>query len=214
MRRDETVLLFKDLYKTLAAISDADAGALMKALFAHANGMDPDGLDDSPIAAALYIGLSDQMDRIEEYRNSQAAKRIKSEQTETNDNKLEQTETNEEQITSPSPSPYPSPYPYPDPSPMTGQSGQPGKAGPSVREVKEYAEEEGLVIDAERFVAYYDAKDWRTGTDPIKDWKKVARKWALTERKDKPPDKPKKQGKYMAWFESQDYSDMMDGRRA
>lgn len=213
MRRDETVLLFKDLYKTLAAISNEDAGALMKALFAHANGLDPGGLDDSPIAAALYIGLSDQMDRIEEYRNSQAAKRIKSEQTETNDNKLEQTETNEEQITSPSPSPSPSPYPYPDPSPMTDS---PGKAGPSVREVREYAEEEGLVIDAERFVAYYDARDWRTGTDPIKDWKKIARKWAVTERKEpaKPPDKPKKTGKYMAWLESKDYSELVNGRRA
>ena len=212
MRRDETVLLFKDLYKTLAAISNEDAGALMKALFAHANGLDPGGLDDSPIAAALYIGLSDQMDRIEEYRNSQAAKRIKSEQTETNDNKLEQTETNEEQITSPSPSPspYPSPYPYPDPSPMTDS---PVKAGPSVREVREYAEEEGLVIDAERFVAYYDARDWRTGTDPIKDWKKIARKWAVTERKEKPPDR-KKPGKYAAWLESKDYSELVNGRRA
>ena len=208
VRRDETVLFFKDIYKTLAAISDADAGALMKALFAHANGLDPEGLDSSPVAAALYIGMSDQMDRIEEYRNGQAAKRIKLEQTETNDNKLEQTETDEEQITSPSPSP--SPYPYPDPSPMTDS---PVKAGPSVREVREYAEEEGLVIDAERFVAYYDAKDWKTGTDPIKDWKKVARKWAVTERKEKPPDR-KKPGKYAAWLESKDYSELVNGRRA
>lgn len=88
-----------------------------------------------------------------------------------------------------------------------------GKAGPSVREVREYAEEEGLVIDAERFVAYYAAKDWKTGTDPIKDWKKVARKWAVTERKEKPPDK-KKPGKFSAWLESQDYSNLVNGRRA
>lgn len=210
MRRDETVLLFKDLYKTLSAIPAEDAGILMKALFAHANGLDPDGLDASPIAAALYIGLSDQMDRIEEYRNSQAAKRTKTEQTVSNDNKQEQTETNAEQITSPSPSPSPSPYPYPYPSPM---SDMPGKTGPTVQEVKDFADEEGLVIDAERFVAYYDAKDWMTGTDPIKDWKKVARKWAVTERKEKPPDK-KKPGKFSAWLESQDYSNLVSGRRA
>ena len=89
----------------------------------------------------------------------------------------------------------------------------PGKTGPTVQEVKDYADEEGLVIDAERFVAYYDAKDWKTWNDPIKDWKKVARKWAVTERKEKPPDK-KKPGKYTAWMESKDYSELVGGRRA
>lgn len=210
MRRDETVLLFKDLYKTLAAISNEDAGVLIKALFAHANGLDPGGLDDSPIAAALYIGLSDQMDRIEEYRNSQAAKRIKSEQTETNDNKLEQTETNAEQITSPSPSP--SPYPYPDHSPMTGQAGL--TDWPTTGEVRAWAETEGLTIDAERFCSYYDQRGWMTGDTPIKDWKKVARSWAETERPKKDTPKPAKKasGKYEAWAATVDYGDLVAGR--
>lgn len=197
MKRAETIILFKDLHKTLAAISNEDAGALMKALFAHANGLDPDSLDNYPIAAALYIGLADQIDRIEEYRAGQATKRNKIEQTGTNDNKQEQ-----------SASPSPSPYPCPDPYPMTGQSARPTPA-----EVKDWAAAEGLLIDAERFVAYYDDRDWKTGTDPIKDWKKVARKWAQTEHRkqpEKPPDR--KPGKYTLWMESQDYGDLISGR--
>lgn len=211
--RDETVLFFKDLYKTLMRMPNEDAGVLMKALFAHANGLDPDDLDKSPIADALYCIVSDQMDRLDEYRSMKAAAgkaggiksgetRSKSKQTEAN---AKQNEADEKQ-TEP-PYPYPYPIPSPNPMPMTD------RPGPTVQEVKDYADEEGLVIDAERFVAYYDAKDWKTGTDPIKDWKKVARKWAVTERKEKPPDR-KKPGKYAAWLESKDYSELVNGRRA
>ena len=49
---ETTVCFFRDLFKTLDAIPDEDAGILMKALFAHANGLEPD-LKDSVIAKAL-----------------------------------------------------------------------------------------------------------------------------------------------------------------
>jgi len=103
--RDSTILLFKDLHKTLSKISNEDAGILMKAIFAHVNGETPD-LGDSVVAGALYPIVEDQVDRMEEYRSKQAAKRSKREQSGTN---TEQSGTKSEQ--NGSPYPYPSPYP-------------------------------------------------------------------------------------------------------
>ena len=106
MNRENTVLFFKDLYKTLSAIPPKDAGILMTALFAEANGEQP-VLKGSKIAEALFPMAADQMRRLEEYRSKQAAKRSKKEQSGTS---TEQNRTNKEQNGSP--------YPYPSPSPL------------------------------------------------------------------------------------------------
>lgn len=96
---ETTVCFFRDLFKTLEAIPDEDAGILMKALFAHANGLEPD-LKDSVIAKALYIGLADQVDRLDNFRKSKT--RSKKEQNGANGSKSPHSAT---------PYPYPNPYP-------------------------------------------------------------------------------------------------------
>lgn len=96
---ETTVCFFRDLFKTLDAIPDEDAGILMKALFAHANGLEPD-LKDSVIAKALYIGLADQVDRLDNFRKSKT--RSKKEQNGANGSKSPHSAT---------PYPYPNPYP-------------------------------------------------------------------------------------------------------
>ena len=98
---ESTVCFFKDLYKTLTAISKEDAGILMTALFAEANGEEPD-FCGSVIASALFPMASDQMRRLEEFRKKKA-NRSKREQNGANGSKTEQTSA-----------PYPSPYPSPD----------------------------------------------------------------------------------------------------
>lgn len=97
---ESTVCFFKDLYKTLKNIPKEDAGILMTALFAEANGETPD-FCGSALASALFPMASDQMLRLEAYRKKKA-----------NRNKLEQTGANgskTEQTVAPYPSPYPSP---------------------------------------------------------------------------------------------------------
>lgn len=96
---ETTVCFFRDLFKTLEAIPDEDAGILMKALFAHANGLEPD-LKDSVIAKALYIGIADQVDRLDQFRKSKT--RSKKEQSGANESKSPHSAT---------PYPYPNPYP-------------------------------------------------------------------------------------------------------
>lgn len=100
---ETTICFFRDLYKTLQALPDEEAGILMKALFAHANGEEPDLR--TPMAKVLYIGIADQMDRLDEYRRKKTrGAGSKAEQKGANGSKTEQTAA---------PYPYPTPYPYP-----------------------------------------------------------------------------------------------------
>lgn len=112
---ESTVCFFKDLYKTLSAIPPKDAGILMTALFAEANGEEPD-LKGSKLAEALYSMAADQMRRLEGYRKtkSEAGRKggVNSGQTRSkskqNEADVKQTEANAKQNEPPYPFPYPS----------------------------------------------------------------------------------------------------------
>lgn len=49
---------------------------------------------------------------------------------------------------------------------------------PTLEEVKSYCGEKQLNIDAEYFLDYYEAVDWKVGKNPMKDWKATVRNWA------------------------------------
>lgn len=49
---------------------------------------------------------------------------------------------------------------------------------PSVEEVEQYCQREGLwSVDAARFVLYHEANGWRVGRNPMLSWKAVAQMW-------------------------------------
>jgi hypothetical protein len=199
--RETTVLFFKDIYKTLKVLPDAEAGLLMRALFAVANKENP-VLPEGSMAAAVFPLAIDQMERLEEYRNKQAQKRINRNQAESKEeqtgNKKEQNGTNEEQNGSPYPCPCPDPYPSPDPSPGHKEKG--GRfAPPTVNDVKDYAWENGYKIDAERFVDFYTSKGWMVGKSKMKDWKAAVRNWAARDKKEALPFEDLDAGDFKVW---------------
>ena len=53
---------------------------------------------------------------------------------------------------------------------------------PSITDVKNYADANGLNIDAERFVDFYSSKGWTVGKSPMKDWRAAARNWSKRDR--------------------------------
>lgn len=53
---------------------------------------------------------------------------------------------------------------------------------PTADEVKAYAADKGLTLDADRFVDFYAAKGWKVGAAPMKDWRAAARNWARDDR--------------------------------
>ncbi len=53
---------------------------------------------------------------------------------------------------------------------------------PALEAVKAYCLEKGFTMDPEEFTDYYEAKGWKVGSAPMKDWKAACRNW---ERRDK-----------------------------
>ena len=49
---------------------------------------------------------------------------------------------------------------------------------PTVENVRVYCQESGYVIDAQRFVDFYESKGWYVGKNKMKDWKAAVRNWA------------------------------------
>ena len=69
---------------------------------------------------------------------------------------------------------------------------------PSVEEVRAYCAERGNDVDAEAFVAFYDSKGWKVGSQPMKNWRSAVVTWEKRQAKPqaKPPDKVTHLGKF------------------
>lgn len=48
---------------------------------------------------------------------------------------------------------------------------------PTLLDVQNYCKERNNGINAERFLDYYEAKGWKVGSSPMKDWKAAVRTW-------------------------------------
>lgn len=63
---------------------------------------------------------------------------------------------------------------------------------PTIEEVSEFCRNRSNGIDAEHFIAHYDANGWRTKTGPIKDWRAAVITWEKNSKRfgnGKPPQK-------------------------
>lgn len=68
-------------------------------------------------------------------------------------------------------------------------------AKPTAEEVQKYCAERGNHIDAQAFVDFYEAKGWKVGNAPMKDWKAAVRTWEKrdAERKQAATSRPNRQ---------------------
>lgn len=64
---------------------------------------------------------------------------------------------------------------------------------PTVMDVARYCREKALNVDADRFVAYYQARSWRIGSAPVRDWRALLQMWS---RSTGPPIKKVTQQQY------------------
>ena len=69
---------------------------------------------------------------------------------------------------------------------------------PTVEEVRQYCQERGNWISAERFVDHYAANGWRVGKAPMKDWKAAVRNWEKNEYKGQQSNKPLSDGDFVS----------------
>lgn len=73
----------------------------------------------------------------------------------------------------------------PDANPITESKAQKRKrfTPPTPEEVRAYAEESGLDINADDFCDYWESVGWMRGKSKMKDWKATARQWARREQR-------------------------------
>lgn len=55
---------------------------------------------------------------------------------------------------------------------------------PSLDEVKAYCQDRNNRVDAERFISFYESKDWMVGKNRMKDWKAAIRTWEKRDQKE------------------------------
>lgn len=58
---------------------------------------------------------------------------------------------------------------------------------PSISEIVDYIQEHNLNVDAKKFWNHYESTGWKTGKDPIRDWRGLLKKWSKAEREEDNP---------------------------
>ncbi len=58
---------------------------------------------------------------------------------------------------------------------------------PSISEIVDYIQEHNLNVDAKKFWKHYESTGWKTGNDPIRDWRGLLKKWSKAEREEDIP---------------------------
>lgn len=74
---------------------------------------------------------------------------------------------------------------------------------PTLENVIGYCQEKGLILDAQRFIDFYESKGWMIGKNKMKDWKAAVRNWA---RQENSADKGKSAQTRIHNFEQRSYS--------
>lgn len=59
---------------------------------------------------------------------------------------------------------------------------------PTTDEVRDYCQERGNSVDAQRFVDYYTSKGWMIGKNKMKDWRAAVRTWERNTKKEETDD--------------------------
>lgn len=78
-------------------------------------------------------------------------------------------------------------------------------APPTPENVREYCREKGLSVDADRFVDFYESKNWYVGKNKMKDWKAAVRNWARSQRQESTAKGTEKPRNRFANFQQRDY---------
>ncbi len=194
-KKQETLVLFPEVLQITRKFTDAQFGALIRAVFSYRFGGEEYSGDDMAIDVA-FQAIANQVDRLKEYSEINAKNAAGSESKQ-GGAECSEMQGNHPPILS---NPIQSVPIQSDPVEDTGaQSAKPPAhtrfSPPSVQEIEEYCREKGLLLDAERFVDYYASIGWRVGKNPMKDWRAAVRTWV---KKDTPKPEPENCGYVLA----------------
>ena len=188
-KKQETLVLFPEVTSITRRFTDAQFGALIRAVFSYRFCGEVYSGEDMGIDVAFWT-IANQIDRLREYSEINA-KNAAGRESKPGGAECSEIQENHPPIQS-SPiqsDPIQEKPVQADPgedTPEAGDkaSGRRGFTPPSVGDVAAYCREKGYAVDAGRFVDYYASVGWKRGRTPVRYWRATVRTWA---RKDSPP---------------------------
>ena len=196
-KRQETLVLFKDVLNITEKFSDAQFGALMRAAFDYRFEGEGYQGEDALVELAFRM-LEAQIDRYREAcetntKNAQREELMRPAAQEvpetipqeasgelcTNEGERNAAESSEMQPNAPHNRTHT--YNHTHHHTQDAGSEKPALAPfspPSVEKVRAYAKENRIDFDSAKFVDFYSANDWHLGTTKMKDWKLAVRVWS------------------------------------
>lgn len=188
-------VLYHDIREPLKLLSDEERGKLFLALLDYSEfGIMPDYEGSLGMAFAFVrTSIDRDCEAWEIKRQKRADAGRKGGQTTqakvSNAKQIEQTQAN---LAVPVPVPVPALVPVPGKK-ESGADKPPTRSRfvpPTVEEVAEYVRERGSKVDPQGFIDFYEAKGWKMGKTPMKNWKAACRNAEHWERWDKKKDDP------------------------
>lgn len=227
----DSFIIFTESRELVEVLNDSQKAALLDALFSYAEDKEIDFPD--PMTKVVFLSMRQKIDAANQRYEDKCARNREngskggrkpngSEKTERLSDETEKTERfyekpNGFEKTLPDTDPDTDPEPDERKTPTESKEKRKRFVPPTVEEVREYADEKGLRVDAERFVAFYASKGWMVGKNKMVSWHQALSGWAARDKSETPPNRPARDdppatgGKYAAFLSSIDYSKLAGG---
>lgn len=199
-KKRETLVLFPELVTITQKFSDAQFGALMRAVFSYRFSGELYTGEDAAVDVAFQT-VKAQVDRYADFCKQQSDN-AKGSQEQPNEAEYSQSEPSDTHTHTHTHSHSHGSYIGDCTSNENSTNNQPGTYNgdccigalngptttrqrftpPSADDVRAYATEKGYTIDPEAFVDYYTANGWKVGKNPMKDWRAAVRTWIRKEK--------------------------------
>ena len=195
--------VYTDFAEAMEALSDAERGRLFMSMLQYASTGEAGTLSGAerfvwPIAKQNIDRAQAELEKRAENgrKGGRPKKATESEekQKKANESKRKQTKDNKDKDKDKDKENNISPLsPNGDIPPKGGRPPEKRFVKPTVDEVRAYCAERGNRVDAQAFVDFYEAKGWKVGSSPMKDWKAAVRTWEQRDTAQRKPTRPNRQ---------------------
>ena len=191
--RPGMMIYFERVNRAAGRLPDAQFGAVMKGLLQYAQTGEELNSDDIAVQLTFDLIRDDidadarRYEEIVEKRRQAGRAAHDKEQMPANADKSRQMPANADK-SQPIPIPVPLSVPVSTTNaiPVDGKRDKPRTPTrfkpPTLQEVTDYCKERGNRIDPAHFIDFYEAKGWKVGNTPMKDWKAAIRTWEQRDR--------------------------------
>lgn len=193
--------VYTDFAEAMEALSDAERGRLFMSMLQYASTGEAGTLSGAerfvwPIAKQNIDRAQAELEKRAENgrKGGRPKKATESEekQKKANESKRKQTKDNKDKDKDKENNIIPL-SPNGDIPPKGGRPPEKRFVKPTVDEVRAYCAERGNRVDAQAFVDFYEAKGWKVGSSPMKDWKAAVRTWQQRDTAQRKPTRPNRQ---------------------